>query len=96
MNSFKQILEFMYKRGDELSLEYIAKKIETPQEILEDLSKHNSCRIRCGVAINPATPKDILIILSKDKDHYVRFCVNCNKNSPEEALINIKKLNMCM
>lgn len=96
MNTFKQILEFMYERADELSLEYVARKTDTPQEILIDLSKHNSYRVRREVAANITTPKDILIVLSKDKDYYVRLYVDCNINCPKEAKLNIKKLTMCM
>lgn len=100
MNIVQNLLIKMYHRGNELgeeiSLEYVARQIETPQEILADLSKHSSFRIRREVAMNPNASEDLLIYLSKDKNYDVRYFTSTNINCPEEVKLNIKKLNMCM
>ena len=67
----------------------IANLINTPKEILEELSKSDIKEVRENVAGNISTPKEVLEKLSKDKDINIVEQVLNNPNTPKEVFYNL-------
>lgn len=63
-----------------------AGSVDTPQFILENLSKHHSSSIRARVAENPMTPLHVLENLAKDNCSDVRKSIALNKNVPLDLI----------
>ena len=89
------------KDSNEIIRKCVAKKFETPIELLEFLAKDESEDVRCAVASNRNTPLEILIDLINDKSANVKLTVinfNHNNKSFQKYLENepdgnvIKKL----
>ena len=69
--------------------EKISNLINTPEEILEELSKSDIKEVRRNVANNTSTPKEVLEKLSKDKDRNIINKVLNNSNTPEEVFYSL-------
>jgi hypothetical protein len=54
-------------------LETLANSERTPAFILNWLSYHEDCWVRCGIAQNPNTPPETLDRLADDKNWSVRY-----------------------
>jgi hypothetical protein len=61
----------------------LARKDDTPVEVLEELAVDKDWHVRCGVAENPNTPIKTLELLATDESHYVRYWVAQNPNRTE-------------
>lgn len=69
----------------------VAGDLNTPVDILVELSKDNDSDVRASVAGNLNTPADTLIELSKDDSWCVRTSVAGNPNTPVDTLIELSK-----
>lgn len=73
--------------------EKISNLINTPKEILEELSKSDIKEVRRNVANNTSTPKEVLKELSKDKDRNIVDKVLNNSNTPKEVFYSLFETN---
>jgi len=66
-----------------------AGKTPTAHEILEELARHTSARIRRRVAENESTPGSILKRLAYDDDPEVRLAAGTNRAAPLDVVLDL-------
>ena len=98
-----KVLEYLSKYEDHLNLssvrsyridvlrEFIASNINTPINVLMDLSQDENIWVRLKVAEQINTPISVLIELSKDEEYHIRSMVAANSNTSEDVLEYISK-----
>lgn len=74
------------KYREETRLTNLASDVNTPKEVLAELSTSENVIVRVAVAMNDATPKSILDTLALDKDKWVRKCVTDRAQSDSKAV----------
>ncbi|MEW6770117.1 MAG: hypothetical protein AB1330_01810 [Bacillota bacterium] len=85
------LAELAARTWENWALYYVACHSNCPAEVLEQLSKHRSSGVRCGVAKNPNTPVEVLFRMRKDPSKYVRENLARNPNTPTEALDHLSR-----
>jgi Leucine rich repeat variant. len=71
---------------EEIELERRASSHDTEPEVLEELSRSISWRVRRAVGWNPSTPVAVLKVLSRDRVQWVREAVAGNPKTPLDVL----------
>ena len=65
-----------------------AKNRNTPEEVLEHLSRDKDIDVKLAVALNPNTPTEALREMKKDDNGIVRFLAAINPSAPADILID--------
>lgn len=76
---------------DEDVAKAVAGNASAPQELLDELSRHPSERVRGHVAVNPTTSVEVLDRLSRDPSVHVRAAAVRNSRFPVERLAEFGK-----